>query len=127
VNFGLNTFGPSVANISNVEITNGSVTNCHDGIFVYHTVGSKFRPMDLSGNLSDADCCAARGLELLESHDNHIVNNEMMRNGQGLAFFQSNNNKVTGNTYHLSQMLSAESVSEMVFGENALLGRFMIV
>jgi len=61
VNFGLNTFGPSVANISNAEITNGSVTNCHDGIFVYHTVDSKFRPMDLSGNLSDADCCAARG------------------------------------------------------------------
>jgi len=55
------------------------------------------------------------GVELLESHDNHIVNNEMMRNGQGLAFFQSNNNKVTGNTYHLSQMLSAESLSEMVF------------
>ena len=97
VNFRLDTFGSSVPNISNVQISNGSVTNCHDGIFVYHTVNSKFSHMELSGNLSDADCCFARGLELLESHDNHIVNNEMMRNVQGLAFFYSDNNQVAGN------------------------------
>ncbi len=80
--------------VTNVHISNGTITNCQTGILLFKTEHSTVKNMTLRENLIDASCCSARGIETVDSHKNAIVKNNSL---DGIYLSESNANNLTLN------------------------------
>jgi len=83
--------------VTGVRIQNGTIANCAQGISMYKADRSTVNNMTLKNNLLDSECCWARGMELVESHNGRLYRNTVTGNSQGIALFSSSGNTLAGN------------------------------
>ncbi len=85
------------ADVEDISIRNGSITNCWVGIQWSDVRDSRISNMNLSGNRLDAECCSSRGIETVRADGNRIVRNHLNGNGLGIGMFSSAGNLVARN------------------------------
>jgi len=99
--------------VTGVKIRNGTVTNCSEGILLYKADRSQVTEVNFVGNTLEADCCAAKGLELTASNNSHIRDNTFSGNSYAIGIFFSSGNKVRDNH------LNTSSLDGLLLGESS--------
>jgi parallel beta-helix repeat protein len=85
-----NGIGVRVTGVSDVQVTNGTITGCGLGVFFSGTTESKITHLTLNGN-------RVFGISLIGASNNEITANHVTENGTGIRVLRGGGNRISGN------------------------------